>query len=82
MNLGNIPEARDAQSPDINWIPSLAIQTRAQAKQTEQSKSQLRNTSILDSDRTPGEIRTSQVSDPTSVRIRTACEEQVIKGNS
>ena len=72
----------DTQSPDINWIPALAVQTRAQAKQTEQSKSQLRNTSIVDSDLTPGQIRASQVSGPTSVRICTACKEQVIKGNA
>ena len=30
--LGNIQRARDAQNPDSNWVPALAIQTRAQAK--------------------------------------------------
>ena len=30
----NIPGAGDAQSLDINWVPALAVQTRAQAKQT------------------------------------------------
>ena len=32
--LGNIPGARDVQSPDNNWVPALAVQTRAQARQT------------------------------------------------
>ena len=32
--LGDIPGARAAQSLDINWVPALAVQTRAQAKQT------------------------------------------------
>ena len=39
--IGNIPGARDAQEPDINWVPVLAVQTRAQTKQSEQLKSSL-----------------------------------------
>ena len=63
--LDNIPGARDAQNPDSNWVSALAVQTRAQAKQKEQSKSQLRTPSIVSSDITPDQIRDSQVSDPT-----------------
>ena len=29
---GNIPGAREQNNPDINWVPALAVQTRAQAK--------------------------------------------------
>ena len=45
--LGNIPGARDAQNPDSNWFPAFAVQTRAQAKQKQQSKPHLR---------TPGKV--------------------------
>ena len=79
--LDNTPGARDAQNPVSNWVPALGVQTRAQAKQKEQSKSQLRTPSIVSSDITPDQIRSSQVSDPTLARICTACEEEVIKGN-
>ena len=77
--LGNIPGVRYAHNPDSNWVPALAVQTRAQAQQKEQSKSQLRTTSIASSDITPDQIRASQVSDPTLARICPACEEEVIK---
>ena len=30
--IGNIPGARERNNPDINWVPALAVQTRAQAK--------------------------------------------------
>ena len=63
--LGNIQGVRDSQNPDSNWVPALAVQTRAQAKQKDQSKSQLRTPSIVSSDITPDQIRASQVSDPT-----------------
>ena len=81
-DLGNIPGARYAQNPDSNWVPALAVQTRAQAKQREQSKSQLRALSIVSSDITPHQIRGSKVSDLTLARIRTACEEEIIKGKA
>ena len=80
--LGNVLGARDAQSPDINWVLALVVQTRAPAEQIEKSKSQLRTPSIVDSDTTPDQIRASQVSDPTLARDHTACEEQIIKGNA
>ena len=81
-DFGKHTRARDAQNPDSTWIPALAVQTRAQAKQREQSKSLLRTPNIVSSDITPDQIRASQVSDPTLARIRTACEEEVMKGNA
>ena len=80
--LGNQQGARDAQNLDSNWVPALAVQTRAQAKQREQGKSPLRTPNIVSSDITPDQIRASQVSDPTLARIRTAGEEEVKKGNA
>ena len=41
MILGNIAGARDAHNQDSNWVPALAVQARAQAKQKEQSTSEL-----------------------------------------
>ena len=35
----------------------------------------------MSGDITPDQIRASHVSDPTLARIRTACKEEVIKGN-
>ena len=31
--IGNIPGARERNKPDIDWVPTLAVQTRAQKKQ-------------------------------------------------
>ena len=30
--IGIIPGAWERNNPDINWVPALAVQTRAQAK--------------------------------------------------
>ena len=45
--IGNIPGARERNNPDINWIPALAVQTRAQAKR-EGVTSKLKTPSIID----------------------------------
>ena len=45
--IGNIPEARDAQDPDINWVPDLAVQTTAQAKVSKQIKPSPRTPNII-----------------------------------
>ena len=79
--IGNIPGARDAQDPDINWMPILAVQTRAQTKQSEQLKSSLRTPSIIERDISPQHIKEAQVNDPSLARIRKACEEPEVKGN-
>ena len=31
--IGNIPGARDAHDPNMNWVPALAVQTRSQTNQ-------------------------------------------------
>ena len=36
--VGNIPGARERTDPDINSIPTLAVQTRAQSRQLDQSE--------------------------------------------
>ena len=79
--IDNIPGARDAQEPDINWVPIFAVQTRAQTKQSEQLKSSLRTPSIIARDISPQQIKEAQVNDPSLARIRKACEEPEVKGN-
>ena len=36
--VGNIPGARERTDPDINWVPTLAVQTRAQSRHFDQSE--------------------------------------------
>ena len=36
--VGNIPGARERTDPDISWVPILAVQTRAQSRQSDQSE--------------------------------------------
>ena len=79
--IGNIPKARDARDPDINWVPILAVQTRAQTRQSEQLKSSLRTPSIIERDISPQQIKEAQVNDPSLARIRKTCEEPEVKGN-
>lgn len=57
VTIGNIPRAMDAQDPDINWVPVLVVQTRAQAKQSEQIKISLTTPSIIDRDSSPQQIK-------------------------
>ena len=45
--IGNIPGARERNNPDINWVPALAVQTRARAKR-EGVTSKLQTPSIID----------------------------------
>lgn len=78
--MGNIPGERDAQDPDINWVPILAVQTRA-TKQSEQLKSSLRTPSIIERDISSQQIKEAQVNDPSLARIRKAFEELEVKGN-
>ena len=45
--IGNITGARERNNPNINWVPALAVQTRAQAKR-EGVTSKLKTPSIID----------------------------------
>ena len=80
--VGNIPGARDAHDPNINLVPALAVQTRSQTKQPEQTKTSLKTPNIIDRDISPQQIKEAQVNDPTLTRIRKACEESEVKGNA
>ena len=73
--LGNIPGARDAHDPNMNWVPALAVQTRSQAKLPKQTKTSLKTPNIIDRDISPQQIKEAQVNDPTLARIRKACDE-------
>ena len=80
--IGNIPGARDTHEPNMNWMPALAVQTRSQAKQPEQTKTSLKTPNIIDRDISPQQIKEAQVNAPTLVKIRKACEESEVKGNA
>ena len=80
--IGNIPGARDAYDPNINWVPALAVQTRSQAKLPKQTKTSLKTPNIIDRDISPQQIKEAQVNDPTLARIRKACDESEVKGNA
>ena len=66
--IGNIPGARDAQDPNINWLPALTVQTRTQAKQSEEIKLSLKTPNIIDRDILPQQIKEAQVSDLSLAR--------------
>ena len=57
--IGNIPGARERNNPDINWVPALAVQTRAQAKR-EGVTSKLKTPSIIDRTITPAQVSKAQ----------------------
>ena len=71
--IGNIPGARERNNPDINWVPPLAVQTRAQAKR-EGVTSKLKTTSIIDRTITPAQISNAQKDDVSLKTIRSRCE--------
>ena len=62
----------------LRWLSKPGLRRNKESK----IKSPLRTPNIVGSDITPDQIRASKVSDPTLARIRTACEEEVIKGNA
>ena len=66
----------------MNWVPALAVQTRSQAKQPQQTKTSLKTSNIIDRDISPQQIKEAQVDDPILARIRKACEESKVKGNA
>ena len=80
--IGNIPGARNAYDPNMNWVPALAVQTRSQAKLPKQTKTSLKTPNIIDRDISPQQIKEAQVNDPTLARIRKACDESEVKGNA
>ena len=45
--VGNIPGARERTDPDINWVPTLAEQTRPQSRQLDFLKHQKSSVKVL-----------------------------------
>ena len=71
--IGNIPGARERNNPDINWVPALAVQTRAQAK-IEGVTSKLKTPSIIDRTITPAQVSKAQKDDVSLTTTRSRCE--------
>ena len=71
--IGNIPGARERNNPDINWVPALAVQTRAQAKR-EGVTSKLKTPSIIDRTITPEQVSNAQKEDVSLTTTRSRCE--------
>ena len=71
--IGNIPGARERNNPDINWVPALAVQTRAQAKR-EGVTSKLKTPSIIDRTITPAQVSKAQKDDVGLTTTRSRCE--------
>ena len=71
--IGNIPGARERNNPDINWVPALAVQTRAQAKK-EGVTSKLKTPSIIDITINPEQVSNAQKEDVSLTTTRSRCE--------
>ena len=71
--IGNIPGARERNNPDINWVPALAVQTRAQAKR-EGVTSKLNTPSIIDININPEQVSKAQKEDVSLTTTRSRCE--------
>ena len=71
--IGNIPGARERNNPDINWVPALAVQTRAQAKRKGVT-SKLKTPSIIDRTITPAQVSKAQKDDVSLTTTRSRCE--------
>lgn len=70
--MGNIQGAREPACPDEQWVPSLAVQTRAQALTTPRL-TVLTTPNIPDSNITPEQISKAQETDPTFRKVRELC---------
>ena len=79
--IGNIPSARERNNPDINWVPALAVQTRAQAKR-EGVTSKLKTPSIIDRTITPAQVSNAQKDDVSLTTTRNRCEANEIIGKA
>ena len=71
--IGNIPGARERNNSDINWVPALAVQTRAQAK-LEGVTSKLKTPIIIDRTITPAQVSNAQKEDVSLTTTRSRCE--------
>ena len=71
--IGNILGARERNNPDINWVPALAVQTRAQAKR-EGVTSKLKTPRNIDRTITPAQVSKAQKEDVSLTTTRSRCE--------
>ena len=71
--IGNIPGARERNNPDINWVPALAVETRAQARR-EGVTNKLKTPSIIDININPEQVRKAQKEDVSLITTRSRCE--------
>ena len=71
--IGNIAGARERNNPDINWVPAVAVQIRAQAKR-EGVTSKLKTPSIIDRTITPAQVSKAQKEDVSLTTTRSLCE--------
>ena len=76
MIVGNKPGAREHTDPYINWVPTLAVQTRAQSRQLDQSET-LKTPEIISQDITPAQIFNAQKEDPGRKKIKTMCDSKL-----
>ena len=67
--VGNIPGDRERTDPDINWVPTLAVPTRAQSRQLDQSETP-KTPEIISLCITPAQICNAQKEDPSLKKIR------------
>ena len=79
--IGNILGARERNNLDINWVPALAVQTRAQAKR-EGVTSKLKTPSIIDRTITPAQVSKAQKDDVSLTTTRSRCEANEIIGKA
>ena len=71
--IGNIPGARERNNADINWVPALAVQTRAQARR-EGVTSKLKTPRIIDRTINPEQVSNAQKEDVSLMTTRSRCE--------
>ena len=71
--IGNIPGARERNNPDINWVPALVVETRAQARR-EGVTNKLKTPSIIDININPEQVRKAQKEDVSLTTTGSRCE--------
>ena len=71
--IGNILGARERNNPDINWVPALAVQMRAQVKQTGVTCKMV-TPNIIDQDITPAQVSKAQKEDASLRIVKNRCE--------
>ena len=78
---GNIPGDRERTDPDIHWVPTLAVQTRAQSRRLDQSET-LKTPEIIDQVVTTAQICSAQKEDPSLKKIKTMCDSNEVRGKA